>query len=72
MKRVIYQGGHAWEQANIPTSPRPDLPLLPDMTTTAPLRLAIDMPKSKGTRVSSLLTCRGHSLDLLAGFMTGI
>ena len=28
--------------------------------------------KSIGTWVSSLLTCQGHSLDLLAGFMTGI
>ena len=31
MKRAIYQGGHAWEQANISTIPRPDLPLLPDI-----------------------------------------
>ena len=83
------EGGHAWEQANIPSIPRPDLPLLlQDMTTIAPLHLAINMLKSTQsvnnffvryicvqhaayswwTRVSSLLTCRGQSLDLLAGF----
>ena len=46
MKRAIYQGGQAWEQINIPTIPPPDLPLLPDITTIAPLCLAINIPKS--------------------------
>ena len=59
MKRAIFQGGHAWEQANIPTIPRPDLPLLLDMTTIAPLRLTIDMPKSM------------QSVSLRAGSLVG-
>ena len=82
-----------WEQGNIPTIPRPDLPLLPDVTT-----MHCYTWLSTGQRACSLSTifflswvclraaCNlymvnaglltfdmlGHSLDLLAGFMTGI